>query len=144
MFQTLLKKLKNNTKRRGKGYGSGKGGHTVGFGQKGQKARGRGKVKYFQEGGNTPLARRIPKYRGRGFTGSQKWISVNLSWLASKIENPETLVDISFLRKLGVDIPEGKKVRIFGKAEVKVPFKVAATIHVSRGAKESIEAARNK
>ncbi len=143
MFQTLLKKLKRNKKRRGRGYGSGKGGHTVGVGQKGQKSRGRGKVKYFQEGGNTPLARRIPKYRGRGFIGSDKCVSVNLKWLATKIEKSNTMVDQTFLRKLGVKIPTGKRVRIYGKCEIKVPFKVVSGIYLTQGAKESIEAAKS-
>ena len=50
-------------KRKGRGTGSGNG-KTGGRGHKGQKARSGGKVRVGFEGGQMPLARRIPK---RGF-----------------------------------------------------------------------------
>lgn len=53
---------KNTKKKRlGRGYGSTKGGHTVGYGVKGQKSRGRGKAPTGFEGGQVPLYKRIPK-----------------------------------------------------------------------------------
>ena len=48
----------------GRGQGSGNG-KTAGRGQKGQKARSGGGTRLGFEGGQTPLARRLPK---RGFT----------------------------------------------------------------------------
>jgi large subunit ribosomal protein L15 len=63
-----LNKLPKTTirkkKRVGRGYGSGKGGHTAGRGHKGQKARS--KVPSGFEGGQTPLFRRLPLKRGEG------------------------------------------------------------------------------
>lgn len=50
-------------KRLGRGYGSGVGGHTVGRGQKGQKTRS--KVAMWFEGGQLPLSRRLPFWRGK-------------------------------------------------------------------------------
>ena len=50
-------------KRKGRGSGSGNG-KTAGRGHKGQKARSGGGVRIGFEGGQMPLARRIPK---RGF-----------------------------------------------------------------------------
>lgn len=50
-------------KRPGRGYGSGKGGHTSGRGQKGQKSRS--KVPTWFEGGQLPLIRRTPFLRGK-------------------------------------------------------------------------------
>jgi len=50
-------------KRHGQGYGSGKGGHTVGRGQKGQKTRGT--IPMWFEGGQLPLIRRTPFVRGK-------------------------------------------------------------------------------
>lgn len=50
-------------KRKGRGAGTGNG-KTAGRGHKGQKARSGGKVRTGFEGGQMPLARRIPK---RGF-----------------------------------------------------------------------------
>ena len=49
-------------KRVGRGYGSGKGGHTTGRGAKGQKIRNR--VRPGFEGGQLPLARRLPRLGG--------------------------------------------------------------------------------
>ena len=50
-------------KRKGRGTGTGNG-KTAGRGHKGQKARSGGKVRVGFEGGQMPLARRVPK---RGF-----------------------------------------------------------------------------
>jgi len=58
----LSKIARKSKKRVGRGYGSGKGGHTVGRGAKGQRARN--KVRSTFEGGQLPLARRIPKKGG--------------------------------------------------------------------------------
>jgi len=63
----LLSKLPSITarskKRLGRGYGSGKGGHTTNRGQKGQKSRS--KVPLWFEGGQLPLIRRTPFIRGK-------------------------------------------------------------------------------
>jgi large subunit ribosomal protein L15 len=58
---------KHNTKRLGRGLGSGKG-KTAGKGTKGQKARTGVSINAF-EGGQMPLHRRLPK---RGFTSLNK------------------------------------------------------------------------
>lgn len=50
-------------KRLGRGYGSGKGGHTSGRGQKGQKSRN--KIPIWFEGGQLPLIRRTPFIKGK-------------------------------------------------------------------------------
>src|SRR6266851_166893 len=50
-------------RRLGRGYGSGRG-KTSGRGTKGQKARSGGKVPPWFEGGQTRLAKRLPKARG--------------------------------------------------------------------------------
>lgn len=53
-------------KRVGRGYGSGIGGHTAGRGQKGQKSRGGAKIPLWFEGGQLPLIKRLPMWRGKG------------------------------------------------------------------------------
>ena len=66
-------------KRKGRGTGTGNG-KTAGRGHKGQKARSGGKVRVGFEGGQMPLARRIPK---RGFNNifAKPLESVNVSAL---------------------------------------------------------------
>lgn len=53
-------------KRPGRGFGSGKGGHTSGRGTKGQLARQGAKVPLWFEGGQLPLIKRLPMLRGKG------------------------------------------------------------------------------
>ena len=55
--------ITRKAKRLGRGYGSGKGGHTVGRGQKGQKSRT--SIKWWFEGGQLPFVRRFPFWRGK-------------------------------------------------------------------------------
>lgn len=63
-------KTKQPKKRVGRGIGSGKGGHTTGRGQKGQKARE--EVKSTFEGGQLPFYKRVPK--AAGFRSRQKLV----------------------------------------------------------------------
>lgn len=67
---SLLHKLSSITdkkaKRPGRGYGSGKGGHTSTRGMKGQKSRGGAKIPLWFEGGQLPLIKRMPMLRGKG------------------------------------------------------------------------------
>ena len=66
MTLNTLTKIKDKPKKRvGRGYGSGKGGHTSGRGAKGQKARS--KVPLYFEGApmRKTLIRRVPMLRGK-------------------------------------------------------------------------------
>lgn len=65
-----LKGIRGKAKRVGRGIGSGKGGHTVGFGTKGQKAHHGRNIPIGFEGGQTPIFRRMPKLGG--FTNHSK------------------------------------------------------------------------
>ncbi|HFC12491.1 MAG TPA: 50S ribosomal protein L15, partial [Anaerolineae bacterium] len=90
-------------KRVGRGIAAGQG-KTAGRGTKGQGARsGGGKGVYF-EGGQLPLARRLP-YK-RGFTNTRKiyYKVVNVGDLA-ELEagteiNPEVLMGLGYLKKV--------------------------------------------
>ncbi len=65
MNLSILPKIIQRPKKRvGRGYGSGKGGHTSGRGQKGQKSRS--KIPIWFEGGQLPLIRRTPFIKGKG------------------------------------------------------------------------------
>lgn len=65
-------KTNSKSKRVGRGYGSGVGGHTTGRGTKGQKSRsGYSIPRPGFEGGQMPLSRRIPKLKGSASNSSR-------------------------------------------------------------------------
>ena len=83
-------------KRKGRGNGSGNG-KTAGRGQKGQKSRSGGGVRVGFEGGQMPLARRIPK---RGFNNifAKPLETINVSAL-EKFEDGATVNVCDLLEK---------------------------------------------
>ena len=125
--------------RKGRGAGSGNG-KTGGRGHKGQKARSGGKIRVGFEGGQMPLARRIPK---RGFNNifAKPLTSVNVSLLNS-FEDGAT-VDAAAIIEAGIvsTCPNGLKVLGSGTLTKKLTVKAAA---FSESAKEKIEQAGGK
>lgn len=125
--------------RKGRGYGSGNG-KTGGRGHKGQKARSGGKTRVGFEGGQMPLARRVPK---RGFNNifAEPLEIINLNAL-NKFEDGETVNAEALLAK-GVlsKCTYGVKVLGNGKLTKKVTVQASA---FSKSAKEAIEAAGGK
>ena len=126
-------------KRAGRGYGSGKGGHTVGRGQKGQKSRS--KVKLLFEGTKTrkSFLRRMPMLRGKGKVKSlkKKPIIINLQDLG-RLSGAKVTID-SLVKAGLVKIKEAKArgVKILSKGEVVKKFRVS--LPVSQKAREKIE-----
>lgn len=120
-------------KRIGRGPGSGTG-KTAGRGHKGQRSRSGYSRRLGFEGGQMPLARRVPK---RGFTNIfRKEIAVvnlrDLSGFEGEI-TPEGLAESGLVRK-------GLPVKILGDGEIETALQVKAH-RFSRGAREKIEAA---
>ncbi len=66
LLNNLVKTTDKKNKRLGRGYGSGKGGHTTNRGMKGQGARSGSKIGLWFEGGQLPLVKRVPMLRGKG------------------------------------------------------------------------------
>jgi large subunit ribosomal protein L15 len=62
-LNSLVSLTSRSKKRLGRGYGSGKGGHTSSRGQKGQKSRN--SVAIWFEGGQLPMKKKIPFLRGK-------------------------------------------------------------------------------
>ena len=126
-------------KRKGRGTGTGNG-KTAGRGHKGQKARSGGKIRIGFEGGQMPLARRIPK---RGFNNifAKPLESVNVSVL-EKFEDG-AVVDAQALLDAGILSKCRYGVKFLGNGEVtkKLTVKAAA---FSETAKQKIEAAGGK
>ncbi|WP_308752748.1 50S ribosomal protein L15 [uncultured Anaerotruncus sp.] len=124
--------------RKGRGHGSGNG-KTAGKGHKGQKARSGAKQPGF-EGGQMPLARRVPK---RGFVNifATHYATVNVSDLErfedGAVVDAQALLDAGILKKT----LDGVKVLGNGEITKKLTVNCAA---FSASAKEKIEKAGGK
>ena len=126
-------------KRKGRGHGTGNG-KTAGRGHKGQKARSGGGVRVGFEGGQMPLARRIPK---RGFNNifAKPLEAVNVSSLEKFEAN--AVVDAQALLEAGVLSKCVYGVKVLGRGEITKPLTVKANAF-SESAKAKIEAAGGK
>ena len=126
-------------KRIGRGHGSGNG-KTAGKGHKGQNARSGGGVRIGFEGGQMPLARRIPK---RGFNNifATKYAIVNVSDL-NKFKDG-TVVDTELLVASGLVKKVYDGVKILGNGELSAKLTVKAA-KFSQSAIEKIENAGGK
>lgn len=120
----------------GRGEGSGKG-KTAGRGQKGQHARGT--VKRGFEGGQMPLARRLPK---RGFKNifAKQYTEVRIDRIAKRFEAGE-VVDAAVLKSRGVVSKVAKDgIKVLGNGEISHALTVRAA-KFTRSAAEKITAA---
>ncbi|HWA52172.1 MAG TPA: 50S ribosomal protein L15 [Patescibacteria group bacterium] len=126
MQNDLQKLVKPRHKRVGRGGGSGKGFHTAGRGQKGQKTRRTINVLFEGYKVKKSLLRRLPMQRGRSkFKANDKPLIINLEVL-NLMKDGET-VTIETLAKAGiVDIKDAKRfgVKILGKGELKKKLKI--------------------
>lgn len=134
--------------RKGRGYGSGKGGHTVGRGTKGQKSRsGYSSARPGFEGGQMPLSRRIPKLRGETkgrsreyFRSQVKKFQLQLSQVAAAVKGDK--VDAVSLLEAGLIQPVSKKISVKILFDKDIDKKlIVEGISVSATAKAAIEKA---
>ena len=128
-----------DVKRVGRGHGSGNG-KPAGKGHKGQNARSGGGVRIGFEGGQMPLARRIPK---RGFNNifATKYAIVNVADLNKFKEG--TVVDTELLMAAGLVKKVNDGVKILGNGDLNVSLTVKAA-KFSQSAIEKIEKAGGK
>ena len=131
----------SNTKayRKGRGEGSGNG-KTAGRGQKGQWSRSGGGVRVGFEGGQMPLARRLPK---RGFHNifAKPLEAINVSVL-DKFEDG-AVIDGAALKAARITKSEFEPVKVLGNGELTKKFTVKVD-KVSASAQAKIEAAGGK
>lgn len=127
-----------NRKRVGRGAGSGHG-KTSGRGHKGQKSRSGGSIARGFEGGQMPLARRLPKF---GFTNifREEYAIVNLDTLSRLGLEGEITPDV--LVEKGV-IGKNRKLKVLGRGEAPKSVTVTAS-KFSKTAVEKIENAGGK
>jgi len=124
-------------KRLGRGNASGHGG-TSGKGHKGQKSRSGGGVRDGFEGGQMPMARRLPK---RGFRNPfrQSYVAVNLSDL-SRVFTKDAVIDEAAIVASGLVKKKGDGIKILAKGEINFPVTVKMA-KISMAAKTRITAA---
>jgi large subunit ribosomal protein L15 len=127
-----------SAKRLGRGGGSGKGFHTSSNGQKGQNSRNGGARPLWFEGGQLPLIKRMPMWRGKS---------------RLKVLNPAaelTLTEISNLKVSDITLDtlklekvidsRFKKAKIINSGEITRAVKITG-VGVSAGARKAIEKA---
>lgn len=129
-----------NKKRIGRGQGTGKGGHTVGRGHNGQRARSGFKERFWFEGGQMPLQRRIPKF---GFKNRfrTEYVPLNVDRLAALLEEGRLgeTVTVENLREAGF-LANGERVKLLGDGEIDA--KVDIEVHAcSDSARRKVEKA---
>lgn len=128
--------VRNNTKRLGRGQGSGKGG-TSARGHKGAKSRSGYSRKVGFEGGQMPLQRRVPKF---GFKNINRieYTPINLDVIQAFAEenNTETItIDDLIVRGL---VGTNDLVKVLGRGELKTKIVIEAN-KFSTSAVEAIE-----
>ena len=122
-------------KRVGRGIGSGLG-KTSGYGHKGQKARS-GRPRPGFEGGQMPMARRLPKW---GFTNiwAKEYAEVNVASL--DVFEDGSMVDFTALKAAGVLKKPLDGLKVLGNGEITKKLTVRAE-KFSESARKKIEAA---
>lgn len=140
-----LKAPKPNQKKRkrvGRGQGSGRG-EQSGRGHNGQRSRSGYKERFWFEGGQMPLQRRIPKF---GFTSpfQKEYKALNLDSIndfisrdrLDKTITPQILRDKKMLGKT-------EHVKLLGRGDIE--HKIEITVHsCSKSAREKVEKAGGK
>ena len=131
----------HNTKRLGRGQGSGKGGTST-RGTKGAQARAGYEHKVGFEGGQMPIQRRLPKF---GFNNPTRveYKAINLDALQALSEKlGTTVITIESIKEAGL---AGRKelVKVLGNGELSAKLEITADAF-SQSAVSKIEAAGGK
>jgi large subunit ribosomal protein L15 len=126
-----------NRKRVGRGQGSGRG-EQSGRGHNGQRSRSGFSERYWFEGGQMPLQRRIPKF---GFTSPfrKEYVPLNVDDVEALVSDGrlDETFDVNSLRDAGL-LGKQDKVKLLGRGEINQ--KADITVHAcSDSAKEKVE-----
>ncbi|UZO79212.1 50S ribosomal protein L15 [Aquimarina sp. ERC-38] len=131
--------VKKNSKRLGRGQGSGKGG-TAARGHKGAKSRSGYSKKIGFEGGQMPLQRRVPKF---GFTNinRKEYQGINLDTIQRLINDGKIDGSLQFDQMVSLRLAgKNELVKILGRG--KLSSKITISAHkFTATAKAAIEAA---
>lgn len=131
----------HNSKRIGRGQGSGKGG-TATKGHKGQKARAGYSQKIGFEGGQMPLQRRLPKF-GFNNISRKEYRGINLDTIQALVDAKNiTEVTKEVLIENGLS-SKNDIVKILGRGELKSAVSISAN-KFTKSAEEAISKAGGK
>lgn len=140
----LPKTVSKSKKRVGHGYGSGKGGHTSGRGQKGQKSRAKLGILFEGVKMKKSFIKRLPLKRGKNkFKAKDKPLIVKTAHLNLLPAGSE--VNIELLVKQGIvdkKDAESYGVKILGDGEV--TKKLTINLPISKSAAKKVEKAGGK
>lgn len=129
---------KPNARRVGRGIGSGFG-KTCGRGHKGLKSRSGGSVAPGFEGGQQPLARRLPKF---GFSSRQAQYSAEIR--LNELANVEAdVIDLDALKNANLVRRDAKQAKVILSGELSKAVTIQG-LKVTKGAREAITAAGGK
>ncbi|SMO93657.1 50S ribosomal protein L15 [Fodinibius sediminis] len=126
-------------KRIGRGQGSGRGSHTVGKGHNGQRARSGFKERFWFEGGQMPLQRRIPKW---GFNNPfrKEYVAVNVGTIDLFLEAgklSDNTISLDDLVEAGL-AGKGELVKLLGDGEIETSIEIE--VHkASKSAQKKVE-----
>ena len=132
---------RHKKKRVGRGPGSGKG-KTAGRGMNGQLSRAGGGKRAGFEGGQTPLARRLPKLPGFTNINRVEYVPVNVKTLEDRYEAGEVVDHESLVAKNIIKHYEDL-VKVLGDGDLTKALTVKVD-KVSASAQAKIEAAGGK
>jgi large subunit ribosomal protein L15 len=130
-----------NSKRIGRGTGSGRGGTST-RGHKGAKSRSGYSQKKGFEGGQMPLVRRVPKF---GFNNINRieFKAINLDTIQELVEKVKvSVIDVELLKQNGL-VSKNDRVKILSRGELKNNVEIKAHAF-SASSIEAIEKAGGK
>lgn len=135
---------KHSKKRIGRGQGSGHGGTST-RGHKGQKSRSGATIAVGFEGGQTALARRLPKFGFSNHRFKKNFQTINLNKLQQFIEagrlNANNISDEA-LRSSGI-LKTKEPIKILGNGDINIAITVS-DVTLSASAISKIESAGGK
>ncbi len=116
----LPKITQRKKKRVGRGYGSGKGGHTAGRGQKGQRSRGKIALTFAGTKIKKSLLKRLPFLRGKGKFSPRKNKPFGLNLKYLNLLPGDEVVNLEVLIKAGIVSEEARVygVKILGEGNL--------------------------
>lgn len=126
-----------NTKRIGRGQGSGQG-TQAGKGHKGQKARAGGGVRPGFEGGNMPLYMRLPKRGFKNFLFRTDYAEVSLAQLEAKFDGGEVTKEALIEKGLLKGINKRRPVKVLANGELKTKLTFVGIEKFTKAALEAV------